>query len=78
MHLMEYGFVPKWEIMDNIANALIAIEYAKYFEQDVLTMQVAMAKAFQWDSQTMSKMGFGPKLVHVIYYCVLGSHLSQP
>lgn len=90
LHPRQYGFLPRRQIHDNISNALIAIEYAKYTQQDVLIMQVDVAKAFDmvhWDfiSLIMSKMGFGPKLVHIIYWlylestsqCILGNRLSQ-
>ena len=38
LHPHQYGFVPRRQIYDNIANALIAIEYAKYTKQDVLIL----------------------------------------
>ena len=83
--------MPIRRIYDNIANAMTAIEYAKYIEQDVIILQVDIAKAFdtvQWDfiAQTMTWMGFGSKVVNAIYWlhidssahCILGNHLSQP
>ena len=39
-------FVPKRQICDNIATAMTTIEYAKCIEQDVLILQVDIAKAF--------------------------------
>ena len=91
VHPHQYGFVSRRQIYDNIANAMTTIEYAKYIEQDVLILHVNIAKAFdtvQWDfiAQTMTRMGFGPKIVHAIYWlyidssaqCILGNHLSQP
>ena len=62
LHPLQYGFVPRRQIYDNIANAMTAIEYAKYIEQDVLILQVDIAKAFdtvQWDfiAQLRSKWG---------------------
>ena len=66
--------MPRRQIHDNIANAMTTIEYVrKYIEQDVLTLQVDISKAFdtaQWDfiGPTMTRMGFGPKLVHAIYW----------
>lgn len=44
LHPLQYGFVPRRQIYDNIANAVIAIEYAKYTE--VFILQVDIAKAF--------------------------------
>ena len=63
LHLHQYGFVPRRQIYDNIANAMTTIEYAKYTDQDVLILQVDIAKAFdtvQWDfiAQTMTWLGF--------------------
>ena len=91
LHPFQYGFVPRRHVYDNITNAMTAIEYAKYIEQDVLILYVDIAKAFdtvQWDfiAQTMNKMGFGPKLVQAIYWlykdssaqCILTNHLSRP
>ena len=46
LHPHQYDFVPRRQIYDNIANAMTAIEYAKYIEQDVLILQVDIAKAF--------------------------------
>ena len=70
---------------------MTTIEYAKYTEQDVIILQVDIAKAFdtvQWDfiAQTMTRMGFGSKVVNAIQWlyidsstqCILGNHLSQP
>ena len=91
LHPLQYGFVHRRQIYDNIANAMTTIEYAKYTEQDVLILQVDIAKAFgtlQWDfiAQTMNKIEFGPKLVQAIYWlykesstqCCLANHLSRP
>ena len=71
MHPHQYGFVPRWQIYDNIANDMTTIQYAKYTEQDVLILQVDIAKAFdtvQWDfiAQTMTWMGFRSKVVNAI------------
>ena len=73
LHPFQYGFVPRRQIYDNIANAMTTIMYVKYTEQDVLILQVDIAKAFdivKWDfiAQTMHKMGFGPKMVQAIYW----------
>ncbi|MCO5570020.1 hypothetical protein L7F22_023734 [Adiantum nelumboides] len=73
LHPGKHGFISRRHIVDNIANAMIGIEYAKYSSQDVLMLQVDIAKAFdsvRWDfiSQIMSRLGFGPKWVNVIYW----------
>lgn len=72
LHQGQYGFIPSRQILDNIYNAYVCIEYAKYTDQHILLMQVDIAKAFdciQWDfvSATMLKLGFGEKLCNVIY-----------
>ena len=72
LHPHHYGFVLKRQIYNNIANAMTAIEYVKYNEQDVLILQVDIAKAFnivQWDfiAQTMTWMEFAPKVVNDIH-----------
>ena len=90
LHSYQYGFIPRRQIHDNISNALTAIEYAKYSHQDVLILQVDIAKAFdtvQWDfiSQIMFKLGFGPKMANAVFWlysgstsqCILGNHLSR-
>ena len=46
LHPLQYGFVPWRHIYDNIANAMTAIDYAKYTKQDLLILQVDIAKAF--------------------------------
>ena len=81
IHVNQYGFIPRWQITDNIANAYIGMEYAKYTKQDVLLMQIDIEKAFdtiQWDfvAATMVKLGFGPKMSQVIYW-LYGSSTSS-
>ena len=68
LHQRQYAFMPHKQIHNNISNAFIA----KCTQQDVLFMQVDMAKTFDcvhWDyiSQTMMKMNFGPKWINLIY-----------
>ena len=70
--------MPQRQIHDNISNALTTIEYSKYSHQDVLLLQVDIAKAFdnvQWDfiSQIMTKLGFGPKMANVVYWLYFDS-----
>ena len=72
LHPMQYGFVPRRHITDNIANVYMAMEYAKYSNQDVLLLQVDVTKAFDnvhWDylAEVMSSLGFGPKMQNLIY-----------
>ncbi|KAI5083821.1 hypothetical protein GOP47_0003564 [Adiantum capillus-veneris] len=79
LHPRQYGFIPRRQIHDNIATVLFAIEYAKYTQQDVLMLQVDIAKAFdtiQWDfiSQVMSKLGFGPKMRNIVYLFYLNAY----
>ena len=40
IHVNQNGFIPRRQIRDNIANAYIGMEYAKYTKQDVLLMQI--------------------------------------
>lgn len=59
--------------MDNLANAFVGIEYAKYTKQDVLIMQVDIEKVFdtvQCDFivQTMEHLGFGAKMRNAVYF----------
>ncbi|MCO5583912.1 hypothetical protein L7F22_037829 [Adiantum nelumboides] len=73
LHPRQYVFIPRRHIINNIANASIAIEYAKYTSQDVILLQVDIAKAFDsvhWDfiSQIMSRLNFGPKWLNAIYW----------
>ncbi|MCO5558909.1 hypothetical protein L7F22_012499 [Adiantum nelumboides] len=61
------------KLWDNIANALVGIEYAKNTGQDVLIMQVDTEKAFdtiQWDfiAQTMTALGFVSRMCRVVYF----------
>lgn len=54
------------------------IEYAKYTDQDVSILHVDIAKAFitiQWDfiAQTMTRMGFGPKIVNALFWLYMDS-----
>lgn len=49
------------------------MEYAKYTQQDVLTMEIDVAKAFdsvQWDyiAAIMKALGFESKLQNIIYW----------
>ncbi|MCO5581578.1 hypothetical protein L7F22_035466 [Adiantum nelumboides] len=91
LHPHQYGFIPRRHIVDNIVNAMIAIEYAKYSSQDVLVLQVDIAKAFdsvRWNfiSQIMSRLGFGPRWINVIYrlyseattHAIFADGLSDP
>ncbi|MCO5577736.1 hypothetical protein L7F22_031568 [Adiantum nelumboides] len=91
LHPHRYGFIPRRHILDNIAIAMIAIEYAKYSSQDVVVLQVGIAKAFdsvRWDfiSQIMSRLGFGPKWINLIYWmyseatsrAIIADGLSDP
>ncbi|MCO5568734.1 hypothetical protein L7F22_022433 [Adiantum nelumboides] len=73
LHQSQYGFIPRRQIIDNLANVLIGMEYAKYTQQDVLVMQVDIEKAFDtvlWDyiADTMKHLGFGPKLSNVVFF----------
>ena len=81
IHVNQYGFIPRRQITDNIANDYIGMEYAKYTKQDVLLMQIDIEKAFdtiQWDfvAATMVKLRFGPKMSQVIYW-LYGSSTSS-
>lgn len=51
LHPHQNIFVSRKQIHDNISNALIMIEFAKYSQQEVCIVQVDIAKAFdtiQW------------------------------
>ncbi|MCO5548557.1 hypothetical protein L7F22_002017 [Adiantum nelumboides] len=81
IHSAQYGLIPHRQILDNVANVLIGMEYAKYTQQDVLVMQVDIEKAFdtvEWDfiADTMRALGFGPDLADAVYFFYANSTSS--
>ena len=46
IHRNQCGFIPRRQIVDNIAKAYVGIKYAKYTKHGVVTMQVDIEKTF--------------------------------
>lgn len=72
IHASQSGFIGGRSILDNILTVQLGIEYAQCSKQDLIMLQLDFAKAFdtvRWDfiKAIMLKMGFGPKISHIIF-----------
>lgn len=72
IHTIQSGFIGGRSILDNILTVQMGIEHAQASKQELVMLQLDFAKAFdtvRWDfiEKTMLKMGFGPRMAHVIF-----------
>ncbi|MCO5602437.1 hypothetical protein L7F22_056569 [Adiantum nelumboides] len=74
----QYGFIKGRNILHNILNVQMGIDYAKKTKQEVVMVQLDLEKAFDhvsWSflGELMHSMGFGPRMSRLIYTFSLGS-----
>ena len=72
VHTSQSGCIGGRSIYDNILTVQLGIEYAERSDQNIVLMQLDFNKAFDsvdWSfiSQTMLKMGFGPRMANIVY-----------
>lgn len=78
VHSSQSGFIGGRSIYDNILAVQLGVEYARRSKQEMILLQLDFAKAFDsvnWDfiSNTLHKMGFGPKISNVINLLGMGA-----
>ncbi|MCO5562139.1 hypothetical protein L7F22_015765 [Adiantum nelumboides] len=78
IHPAQYGFIRGRNILHNILNVQMGIDYAKKTKQEVVMVQLDLEKAFDhvsWSflAELMHSMGFGPRMSRLIYTLSLGS-----
>ena len=78
IHNSQYGFLAKRDILHNIFNVQMAIDYAKESKQELVLLQLDIEKAYDnvdWSfiHQLMSHMGFGDRMSKLIYTLGEGS-----
>ncbi|MCO5555946.1 hypothetical protein L7F22_009490 [Adiantum nelumboides] len=78
IHPAQYGFIKGRNILHNILNVQMGIDYAKKTKQEVVMVQLDLEKAFDhvsWPflAELMHSMGFGPRMSRLIYTLSLGS-----
>ncbi|MCO5603299.1 hypothetical protein L7F22_057448 [Adiantum nelumboides] len=78
IHPAQYGFIKGRNILHNILNVQIGIDYAKKTNQEVVMVQLDLEKAFDhvgWSflAEFMHTMGFGPCMSRLIYTLSLSS-----
>ncbi|MCO5552223.1 hypothetical protein L7F22_005735 [Adiantum nelumboides] len=78
IHPAQYGFIKGHNVLQNILNVQIGIDYAKKINQEVVNVQLDLEKAFDhvsWSflAELMHTMGFGPRMFRLIYTLSLGS-----
>ena len=78
LHPVQYGFVPRRQINDNLAHACIAIEYAKYTKQDVLILQIDIEKAFDSRGSIVCSACFVSTLKNPLWMRIPDVHLHYP
>ena len=91
VHSSQSGFIGGRSIYDNILAVQLGIECAQRSHQETVLLQLDFAKAFDsvdWGfiSQTLSKMGFGPRISNTMFMLGQGSqsvisingHLTDP
>ncbi|MCO5597147.1 hypothetical protein L7F22_051222 [Adiantum nelumboides] len=78
IHPAQYGFIKGRNILHNILNVQMGIDYAKKTKQEVVIVQLDLEKAFDhvsWSflAELMHSMGFGPRMSRLIFTLSLGS-----
>ena len=78
IHPYQYGFLHGRNILHNILNVQIGVDYAKAKKQEIVMVQLDLEKAFDhvnWSflSQLMTTMGFGPKMANLVHLLGSGS-----
>ncbi len=72
IHHSQYGFIVGRDILHNILNVQLAIEFAKETNQEMVMLQLDLEKAYDnvdWSfvCQLMHQMGFGNRMSRLIY-----------
>ena len=75
VHKAQYGFIKGRDILQNILNVQMAMDYVKESKQELVMVQLDLEKAYdnvEWSFmvELMSKMGFGERISRLVY--VLG------
>ena len=70
VHPMQYGFIKGRDILHNILNVQMAVDYAKESKQQIVMIQLDIEKAYDhvnWSfiNQLLSHMGFGERMSRV-------------
>jgi hypothetical protein len=78
IHPMQYGFIAGRDILHNILNVQMAVDYAKDSKQEIVMIQLDIEKAYDhvsWSflAQLMSEMGFGIRMARLTFMLGLGA-----
>ena len=78
VHPMQYGFIEGRDILHNILNVQMAVDYAKESKQQIVMIQLDIEKAYDhvcWSfiTQLMSHMGFGERMSRISLLVGLGA-----
>ena len=78
IHPMQYGFIAGRDILHNILNVQMAVDYAKESRQEIVMIQLDIEKAYDhvsWSfvAQLMSHMGFGTRMSRLTFMLGLGA-----
>ena len=91
IHNAQYGFLANRDILHNILNVQMAIDFAMETKQEIVMLQLDLEKAYDhvnWSflCQVMHRMGFGDRMSNLIYtlgdasmsYVMLNGGVTQP
>ena len=78
IHPMQYGFIAGRDILHNILNVQMVVDYAKESKQEIVMIQLDIEKAYDhvnWSflAQLMSEMGFGTRMSRLSFMLGLGA-----